>query len=167
MTATLSDKYEQHERRESAEKAAGFVLDRLFLRTRIALAEPKGKKKAAAREMLEQMAKRAGKREALSLFLAEGFQWRRRPSSGVPEARTPRRPEKLARAGAPSAHSFRRQALRASRQFCGGFAIADLFPAVAALAAGWLPASSGRRCQSRARVSGGAGANARIGCRAR
>ncbi len=64
---------EQYERRELAEKASGFVFDRLFLRTRIALAEPKGRKKAAAREMLEQMAKGAGGREALALFLAEGF----------------------------------------------------------------------------------------------
>ena len=64
---------EQFERRELAEKASGFVFDRLFLRTRVALAEPKGKKKAAAREMLEQMAKGAGKREATALFLAEGF----------------------------------------------------------------------------------------------
>jgi Tfp pilus assembly protein PilF len=64
---------EQYERRELAEKASGFVFDRLFLRTRIALAEPKGKQKAAAREMLEQMAKGAGRREATALFLAEGF----------------------------------------------------------------------------------------------
>jgi predicted AlkP superfamily phosphohydrolase/phosphomutase/tetratricopeptide (TPR) repeat protein len=64
---------EQHERRELAEKAGGFGFDRLFLRTRIALAEPKGRKKIAAREMLEQMAKGAGKRQATALFLAEGF----------------------------------------------------------------------------------------------
>ncbi len=64
---------EQYQRRQLAEKAGGYVFDRLFLRTRIALAEPKGKKKVAAREMLEQMAESAGKRKAPALFLAEGF----------------------------------------------------------------------------------------------
>ncbi|MGA3237071.1 MAG: alkaline phosphatase family protein [Bryobacteraceae bacterium] len=67
------DRKEQYERRELAEKTSGFVFDRLFLRTRIALAEPRGKQKAAARKMLEQMAKGAGKRETTALFLAEGF----------------------------------------------------------------------------------------------
>jgi tetratricopeptide (TPR) repeat protein len=68
-----ADRLEMHQRRELAEKASGFVFDRLFLRTRITLAQAKGKKKIAAREMLEQVARGAGRRQAPAQFLAEGF----------------------------------------------------------------------------------------------
>jgi predicted AlkP superfamily phosphohydrolase/phosphomutase/Flp pilus assembly protein TadD len=67
------DRLEYRRRHELAEKAGGFAFDRLFLRTRLASSEPRGKKKEAAREMLEQMSQNAGRRHVPALFLAEGF----------------------------------------------------------------------------------------------
>jgi predicted AlkP superfamily phosphohydrolase/phosphomutase/tetratricopeptide (TPR) repeat protein len=67
------DRRELHQRQVMAEKATGFVFDRLYLRTRIALAQARGGEKETARVMLEQFAQRAGQRAAPALFLAEGF----------------------------------------------------------------------------------------------
>jgi tetratricopeptide (TPR) repeat protein len=61
-------------RRELAEKASGFVVERLFLRCRLALADARTKrKKEAARDLLGRLAKAAGRRSGPALFLAEGF----------------------------------------------------------------------------------------------
>lgn len=64
---------EQFERRALAEKARGFVAERLLLRCRLALAERKTpEKKEAARTLLDQLSKSAGGGD-LALFLAEGY----------------------------------------------------------------------------------------------
>ncbi|HEY1336791.1 MAG TPA: alkaline phosphatase family protein [Bryobacteraceae bacterium] len=61
-------------RRMLAEKASGYSVERLLLRCRLSLAESRTKrKKAAARELLEELAKAAGRNAGPALFLAEGF----------------------------------------------------------------------------------------------
>jgi tetratricopeptide (TPR) repeat protein len=67
---------EIYERRELAEKAGGFGLQRLMLRCRLAGAQSsktQHEQKAAARELLEQLAAQAGARRHLTLFLAQNF----------------------------------------------------------------------------------------------
>jgi len=70
----VKDRAEMNQRRELAEKASGFVLDRLILRAKLHLAQPgKPEKKQGARQFLEQLEK-AGKRNPdLAMFLAEAF----------------------------------------------------------------------------------------------
>jgi len=68
------DRREVHERRKLAEKAAGSILDRLFLRVRLALAKANTKaRKEAVRPLLEELAERAGRNLNACSFLAEGF----------------------------------------------------------------------------------------------
>ncbi len=65
---------ESFERRQLAEKASGFAVERLLLRTRLALSAPTPKKrKAAAGDFLEQLARAVGRRPQLAYFLAEAF----------------------------------------------------------------------------------------------
>lgn len=71
----------EHQRlRGVAEQATGYVQERLMLRVRLALAEPRGPKNERARELLGQMATGAERRHMPALFLAEGF-----ASIGEPE----------------------------------------------------------------------------------
>jgi predicted AlkP superfamily phosphohydrolase/phosphomutase/tetratricopeptide (TPR) repeat protein len=65
------DQREMHERRVLAEKAGGFAIQRLMLRCRLAVAQPR--QKAAARALLEELAAQTGLRRPLSLFLAQNF----------------------------------------------------------------------------------------------
>ena len=67
------DRREEYERRHLAEKAGGFAYERLFLRARLALAQPRGKKREAARTLLEEIARSMGRVRQAALFLAEGF----------------------------------------------------------------------------------------------
>lgn len=80
---------ETHERRELAEKASGFALLRLMLRCRLAVAQPK--MRAAARDLLEQLAAQAGLRRHLALFLAQGFLAIQEYERGLEFARRARR----------------------------------------------------------------------------
>jgi len=62
--------------RQLAEQAGGHELERLLLRTRLALIEshtPGPGRKAPARRLLEQFALAVGRKSHLALFLAEGF----------------------------------------------------------------------------------------------
>jgi predicted AlkP superfamily phosphohydrolase/phosphomutase len=70
---TRTDAQEHHTRRHLMEKAAASSYERLFLHARLALAQPRGKRREAARAMLEEIARNAGRRRGPSLFLAEGF----------------------------------------------------------------------------------------------
>jgi len=65
------DQREMHERRELAEKASGFAIPRLMLRCRVAVAQPK--QKAAACQLLDELAAHTGLRRPLALFLAQNF----------------------------------------------------------------------------------------------
>jgi predicted AlkP superfamily phosphohydrolase/phosphomutase/tetratricopeptide (TPR) repeat protein len=60
--------------RRWAEKAGGYVTERLLLRTHLALGgATTAKRKAAVRPMLEHLAKAAGRRHELAYFLADAF----------------------------------------------------------------------------------------------
>ncbi len=60
--------------RQLAEKASGYVVDRLLMRTRLALARAgTAKRKLAVRPLVDQLAAAAGPRHGLDLFLAEAF----------------------------------------------------------------------------------------------
>jgi Flp pilus assembly protein TadD len=65
---------EMFERRQLAEKASGWVMDRLFLRCRLALNQPRSsRQKEQARALLEELAKVRRQSPGLRLFLAQGF----------------------------------------------------------------------------------------------
>ncbi len=65
---------EMFERRQLAEKAGGFVMERLFLRCRMALSQPRStRRKEQARALLEDLAKARRQPPGLRLFLAQGF----------------------------------------------------------------------------------------------
>jgi predicted AlkP superfamily phosphohydrolase/phosphomutase/tetratricopeptide (TPR) repeat protein len=62
--------------RQLAEQAGGYAMERLLLRTRLALIDsrtPGPGRRAPARRLLEQLALAAGRKSQLALFLAEGF----------------------------------------------------------------------------------------------
>ena len=62
------------ERRQLAEKASGFAMERLFLRCRLALSQPRSpRQKEQARALLEELAKARRQPPGLRLFLAQGF----------------------------------------------------------------------------------------------
>ncbi len=63
----------QFRMRELAEKASGYVLERLMMRCQLALAAPRGTGRRAAAAGLEQLASAAGRHTGAALFLAEGF----------------------------------------------------------------------------------------------
>ncbi len=69
------DQTEVFARRQLAEKSGGYVVERLFLRTQLALADSDtAAEKASARALIEQLAASgAGQRIEMALFLAEGF----------------------------------------------------------------------------------------------
>ncbi|MGA2155262.1 MAG: sulfotransferase [Bryobacteraceae bacterium] len=65
---------EMFERRQLAEKATGFVLERLFHRCRLALSQPRStRSKEQARALLAELAKARRQPLGLRLFLAQGF----------------------------------------------------------------------------------------------
>jgi Flp pilus assembly protein TadD len=65
---------ELFERRQLAEKAGGWVMERLFLRCRLVLSQPRSsRQKEQARALLEQIAKARRQPPGLRLFLAQGF----------------------------------------------------------------------------------------------
>jgi tetratricopeptide (TPR) repeat protein len=65
---------EMFERRQLAEKAGGWVVDRLFLRCRLALSQPRSTRhKEQARSLLEDLGKVRRQAPGLRLFLAQGF----------------------------------------------------------------------------------------------
>jgi len=65
---------EMFERRQLAEKASGWVMERLFLRCRMALSQPRStRRKEQARALLEELAKARRQPPGLRLFLAQGF----------------------------------------------------------------------------------------------
>jgi Flp pilus assembly protein TadD len=65
---------EMFERRQLAEKAGGWVMDRLFLRCRMALSQPRStRQREQARALLEELAKARRQPPGLRLFLAQGF----------------------------------------------------------------------------------------------
>ena len=66
-----ADKREGLERRVLSEKARGFVLERVMARCRLNVLQPK--RKAEARQLLEQLAAQPIARRHLSLFLAQNF----------------------------------------------------------------------------------------------
>ncbi len=69
-----ADRREQYERRELAEKAAGFTQSRLMMRCRSALLETRtAAQKGTARTWLEELAGSPGAGRSLALFLAEGY----------------------------------------------------------------------------------------------
>ncbi len=62
------------ERRQLAEKAGGFALERLFLRCRLALSQPRStRRKEEVRALLEDLAKARRQPAGLRLFLAQSF----------------------------------------------------------------------------------------------
>jgi tetratricopeptide (TPR) repeat protein len=62
------------ERRQLAEKAGGYVMDRMFLRCRMALSQPRSARhKEQIRTLLESLAKARRQSPGLRLFLAQGF----------------------------------------------------------------------------------------------
>lgn len=68
------DRRELHERRLLHEKSTGYVMGRLLLRLRLALAKANTRaRKEAARPMLEELERVLGKNLSSALFLAEGF----------------------------------------------------------------------------------------------
>ena len=68
------DRKEIFERRQLLEKSSGYVLERLLMRCRLALAERrKPERRAAAQALLERLADNRAMRVPLALFLAEGF----------------------------------------------------------------------------------------------
>src|ERR1035441_10243429 len=65
---------ELFERRQLAEKAGGWVMERLFLRCRLVLSQPRSsRQKEQARALLEQLANARRQPPGLRLFLAQGF----------------------------------------------------------------------------------------------
>jgi Flp pilus assembly protein TadD len=65
---------EMFERRQLAEKASGWVMERLFLRCRLVLSQPRSaRQKGQARALLESLAKARRQPPGLRLFLAQGF----------------------------------------------------------------------------------------------
>jgi predicted AlkP superfamily phosphohydrolase/phosphomutase/tetratricopeptide (TPR) repeat protein len=69
-----ADTREAYERRKLAERAAGAVVDRLFLRVRLELAKARTRaRKEAVRPMVERLAKMTGGAPGAGLFLAEAF----------------------------------------------------------------------------------------------
>jgi len=65
---------EMYERRQLAEKASGWVMDRLFWRCRLALSQPRSsRQKEQARALLERLSKVRRQAPGLRLFLAQGF----------------------------------------------------------------------------------------------
>jgi tetratricopeptide (TPR) repeat protein len=65
---------EMFERRQLAEKASGFRMERLFLHCRLALSQPRSaRRKEQARALLEDLAKARRQPAGLRLFLAQGF----------------------------------------------------------------------------------------------
>ena len=65
---------EMFERRQLAEKAGGYAMERLFLRCRMALSQPRStRQKEQARGLLEKLGKARRQPPGLRLFLAEGF----------------------------------------------------------------------------------------------
>ena len=65
---------EMFERRQLAEKAGGWVMDRLLLRCRLTLSQPRStRQKEQARMLLEELGKARRQPPGLRLFLAQGF----------------------------------------------------------------------------------------------
>ncbi|HUP03953.1 MAG TPA: alkaline phosphatase family protein [Bryobacteraceae bacterium] len=65
---------EMYERRQLAEKATGFVMERLVLRCRLALGSARAsRRKEAARALLLRLAQSRRQSPALRLFMAQGF----------------------------------------------------------------------------------------------
>jgi predicted AlkP superfamily phosphohydrolase/phosphomutase/Flp pilus assembly protein TadD len=65
---------ELFERRQLAEKAGGFAMERLFLRCRLAIDQPRtARRKEQARAFMEKLAKVRRQSPGLRLFLAQGF----------------------------------------------------------------------------------------------
>jgi predicted AlkP superfamily phosphohydrolase/phosphomutase/Flp pilus assembly protein TadD len=68
------DRRESFERRQLAEKAGGFAMERMLLRCRLALSQPRSpRQKEQARALLEGLAKARRQPPGLRLFLAQGF----------------------------------------------------------------------------------------------
>ena len=68
------DRREQHERQSLAEKAGGYVVERLLLRARLALWRANTRaRKEKARAMLEELERHLEKNVQAALFLAEAF----------------------------------------------------------------------------------------------
>ena len=65
---------EMFERRKLAEKAAGYAVERLFLRCRLAINQPRSaRRKEQARELIGRLAKARRQSPGMRLFLAQGF----------------------------------------------------------------------------------------------
>jgi predicted AlkP superfamily phosphohydrolase/phosphomutase/tetratricopeptide (TPR) repeat protein len=69
-----TDRREAYERRQLAEKAAGYVVDRLVLRVRLALFQANTpKRREAARPLLDELVRQLDGNPRTALFLAESF----------------------------------------------------------------------------------------------